>query len=170
MRYGRVMGAVAAVAIIASGAVAMAPVGMFSGHYYRLGPVKVKKRLVWPRVNDLADIAPIDAEHAFVRLDLKLDRADCHFAGIARVERDELVYRDLTQGGDATRACTVVFTREGGALQWSDNGHCRERCSSGALTGSLPLSHRGAAPGMASLSKSGDYRAAIDEWRSAGPQ
>lgn len=170
MRYGRIAALAAAVGV-ATAALAMSPMSTLSGHYYRLPPVRVKQRqvwrLVWPRVNDVADIAAIDALHAFVRLDIKLGGQSCHFAGIARIEREELVYRDVRSGGDQPTACTLTFTREGGNLAWTDNGHCSAVCSSG-LTGTLPASHRGAAPSIARLSRTADYSSASAAWQAAG--
>jgi hypothetical protein len=148
LRYRHALIAAAALIGVAGATAQYAP-AVPSGHYYRYAPKKVKNRLVWPRVNDTADISPLSADRVLVHLDLAATAPQCRFTGIARPEGQELVYREA--GGDPTRACQLVLTSSDGRLRWSDNRRCQARCPSGGLAGELPLAHRGAAKRAATL-------------------
>lgn len=162
MRLSSVAFAAFALGSMAAVAFAQPPEIVPYGHYYRLAPRTVKGRTIWPRVNDTVAIARVPGGNALVKLDLALDDAACSFAGIARFEGTELVYRDLQ--ADPNGACQIVFSAEPGRLNWSDNGRCTARCPSGALTGHVPLRNRVAGATAARIE---GYQAAMAEWRSA---
>jgi len=123
-------------------------------------------------VDDVAEIVPVDADHAYLRFALNFYNGHtCTLAGVAGVEGRELVFHDVTDvSGDGVR-CTLHVSRKGPDLHWDDAGTCKSYCGvrGSFLDGSLPgRSHRPITY-LPKLKASSTYRDAITAWRTGKP-
>ena len=122
--------------------------------------------------DDVVEIVPVDAGHAYVRFSLEFYNGhSCALTGIARAERDELVYREPASKQIGDQQCTISLRRRGAKLTWTDgNGSCRAYCGArGSLTdGSLPWASRRNIAYLKRLRGSSEFRDAMSEWRSGG--
>lgn len=120
--------------------------------------------------DDIVEIVPIDGNHAFVRVSIGRRGGEmCTLSGVARTEREELVYRaPIDPASRADRPCTLSIQRREGYLDWTDNRTCREVCAdAGGLTdGSLPWASRRKVRYTSRITGSPDYAEALGEWRS----
>ena len=124
-------------------------------------------------VDDVAEIVPIDAGHAYVRLHLQFYNGHvCALSGVAEAQDGQLVYDgeagDTFAGG---RPCRLTLKREGGALVWNDDNTCKAHCGErGSFMGrSLPWSSKRSITYLTRLKSSREYQAALTEWRARKP-
>lgn len=120
--------------------------------------------------DDVAEIVPVDAAHAYVRFELNFFNGHtCSLAGIAERQGDALVYRGLPDDtfGDDAKPCRLVIRRRGAKLTWDDDGTCKGHCGARGsfLGGELNWSSRRPIRYMAKLKRSDEYRDALVEWR-----
>ena len=97
-------------------------------------------------VDDVAEVVPVDAGHAYVRLHLSFYNGHtCALAGVAQAEGDGLVYSgaagDTFAGG---APCRLTLKRDGGTLVWNDDNTCKAHCGERGsfMHGSLPWSSK----------------------------
>jgi hypothetical protein len=168
-----VLMALAGLALIGVAASAAAPslVSSLAGRYSR----HFKNGLVSGeqyQSDDVVEIVPVYAGHAYVRLSLQFYNGhSCGLWGIARAERDELVYREPASKQIGDRQCTISVRRRGDQLSWTDgNGSCSAYCGArGTLTdGGLPWASRRDITYLKRLRGSPEFRGAMSEWRSGG--
>ena len=133
-------------------------------HHFRNGQVNGPD--YWS--DDVAEIVPVDARHAYVRLALDFYNGhNCSLSGVAQIQGDTLVYQgppDDTFAGSTP--CRLVVRRKGAKLSWTDGensckAHCGERGS--LMEGDLPWSSKRPITYMARLKGSSEYRAAMAE-------
>ena len=171
-----ILGALLALGGVAAGAGARAgavgasdPVTALAGRYSRhFHNGLIDGSEYWS--DDIAEIVPVDARHAYVRFRLQFFNGhSCGLTGVAAAAGDTLVYREPP--GEAMPGqppCRLTIRRAGGTLAWSDEGgtcsaHCGARGS--FLKGNLPWRSRRSIGYLARLKGSSQYRAAIAEWR-----
>jgi hypothetical protein len=120
--------------------------------------------------DDVVEIVPVDAGHAYVRFSLQFYNGhSCSLTGIARAERDELVYREPTSKQVGDTQCTISVRRRGDQLSWTDgNGSCKAYCGArGSLTdGGLPWASRRGITYLKRLRGSSQFHDAMGEWHS----
>ena len=119
--------------------------------------------------DDVIEVLPIDGNHAFVRVSIGGRGGEmCTLSGIARTEREELVYRaPIDPSSRADRPCTLSIQRREGYLDWTDNRTCREACAdaAGLTDGRLAWSSRRKIRYTSRITGSPDYQGAMEEWR-----
>ena len=119
--------------------------------------------------DDVAEIVPVDASHAYVRFALNFYNGhECALAGVAAAQGDRLVYTapaDTSYPG-APR-CTLTIRHAGGKLAWDDGGSCKSYCGArGSFgDGDLPWASRRPITYLPRLRASREYRDALTEWR-----
>ncbi len=160
---GMLMSVLLATASAAPTSPAIALAGRYSHHFL---DGQVDGPDYW--ADDVAEIVPVDASHAYVRLAVNFYNGHtCSLAGVARVEGATLVYHAPASDTFAGSApCRLVVRRNVAKLVWSDGentckAHCGERGS--LMSGSLPWSSHRPIAYMARLKRSSDYRAAMAE-------
>lgn len=119
---------------------------------------------------DVVEIVPVDATHAYVRFDLAFFNGhSCWLAGIATRRGDALVYQGLPDDtfGNETRPCRLAIRRIGAKLTWDDGGTCQGHCGArGSFShGDVAWSSKRPIRYMARLKGSEEYRDALIEWR-----
>lgn len=123
--------------------------------------------------DDVAEIVPIDAHDAYVRLELKFYNGHlCSIAGVAQAQSEALIYQGSP--GDTfagSSPCRLVVRRKGDALTWNDNNTCKAHCGERGsfMDGSLPWLSKRPITYLARLKSSREYNAALTEWRNANP-
>lgn len=118
--------------------------------------------------DDVVEIVPVDPGRAYVRLSLQFyNGRSCSLYGVARMERDELVYRDPAGGASP---CTLSLRRDYARLTWTDSRTCSAFCGArGSLAdGALPIASRRPIGYMTRLTTSREYGEAMRAWRSGG--
>ncbi|MEO5867044.1 MAG: hypothetical protein ABIS14_01975 [Sphingomonas sp.] len=157
---------------LAAGPTTPDPVRELAGrysHHFRNGMVTGEK--FWS--DDVAEVVPVDATHAYVRFELKFYNGhSCSVAGVAAAAGNELVYRDLGNiSGDGTR-CVLHVARKGDRFAWHDeDSSCQGYCGArGGFGGdSMAWSTKRPIPYLAKLKASQTYHDAIQEWHTGKP-
>jgi hypothetical protein len=168
---GRLIASAAALAIGAVALVAAMPIdpvkalaGRYGAHF-RNGDIDGNTG--WS--DDVVEVVPVDARHAYVRFDLKFFNGhSCSLSGVAEAQGGALVYRDHSDTGSGGMQCTLRIVRKGSKLTWNDaDGGCQSYCGSrgGFAGGEIPWSSRRSITYMARLKASSEYREAVQEWR-----
>ena len=161
--------ALAGVAAGAGAATAVDPVRALAGRYswhFQNGDVTGATY----GSDDVAEIVPVDATHAYVRFALNFYNGhSCSLAGIAARQGDALVYRGLPDDifGDNAQPCRLTIRRVGAKLTWDDGGTCKGHCGARGsfLNGNMAWSSKRPIRYMARLKGSEEYRNALVEWR-----
>ncbi|WP_419808816.1 hypothetical protein [Sphingomonas sp.] len=167
---GRLIVIALACAVAGAGAVAAYdPVQALAGRYGR-GFANGMVDGSHYRSENIAEIVPVDAAHAYLRFDLQFYNGhSCGLAGIATRRGDALVYTGRPEDGWIDgRPCTLTVRRQGTTLVWDDaNGTCKAECGArGSFSnGALPWSSKRPIRYLARLKRSVEYREAIAEWR-----
>lgn len=171
MRFGWMVLAALTLSGVAASAAAPALVSSLAGRYSRHfhnGLVSGERY----QSDDVVEIVPVDAGHAYLRLSLQFYNGhSCSLWGIARAERDELVYREPAAKQVGDRQCTISVQRRGDQLSWTDgNGSCSAYCGArGSLTdGGLPWASRRKIAYLARLRASSQFHDAMSEWHGNG--
>jgi len=169
MRIGWMVLAAVALSGVAASAAAPSLVSSLAGRYsrhFKNGLVSGERY----QSDDVVEIVPVDAGHAYLRLSLQFYNGhSCGLWGIARAERDELVYREPVAKQVGDKPCTISIRRRGDQLSWTDgNGSCSAYCGArGSLTdGGLPWASRRKIAYLPRLRGSSEYHDAMSEWRS----
>jgi hypothetical protein len=158
--------------LLAGAAVMPSPATTLAGrysHHFKNG--LVDGSVYWS--DDVAEIVPVDATHAYVRLALQFYNGHiCDITGVAQAQGDALVYQ-APPGGAAAGGppCRLTVRRKGGSLTWDDGETCKADCGArGTLAdGSLPWSSRRPITYLARLKASSEYRDALSAWSAAAP-
>ena len=123
--------------------------------------------------NDVVEIVPVDARHAYVRIETHFFNGhSCSLSGIARADRGTLVYREPATG-PAGGKCVMTLRRARDRLSFSDDdGACQSYCGSrgGFAAAGLPWISRRPITYLARLKASDRYRAAMTAWRTGAPR
>lgn len=124
--------------------------------------------------DDVVEIVPVDARHAFVRFNLQFFNGhECGLSGIAEAQGNSLLYRDLPGDREGIRGqCTLPISRRGNKLTWNDaDGGCQMYCGArGSFgNGSIAWSSKRPITYMARLKASKEDRDALTEWRTGKP-
>lgn len=123
--------------------------------------------------DDVAEVVPVDATHAYVRFDLAFFNGhSCTLAGIAARQGDALVYRGLPDDSFGNgRPCRLTIRRVGAKLTWDDAGTCKGHCGErGSFShGDMAWSSKRPIRYLAKLKGSKEYRDALIEWRTGKP-
>ena len=163
---GRIL--LAAAAIFATGAAGGGPVAALAGRYSETQHLALVSGEEY-RADDVAEIVPVDARHAYLRLALNFYNGhSCSLVGVAQVESDSLVYRGSADDRFADgEPCRLAVRRQGTALTWDDAGTCKAHCGARGsfLNGTLPWKSKRPIRYLERLKASTEYRDAIAEWR-----
>lgn len=146
------------------------PVSSMAGRYskhFQSGMVDGSK--YW--ADDVVEIVPIDAGHAFFRAELAFYNGhSCSIAGVAKAAGGKLVYSEKQPSYDGGPTCRLTITTKGKSLLLDDgDGSCQSYCGArGSLSGFdlIPLSSKRPISYMARLKGSSEYKSAIDAWKS----
>lgn len=157
----------------AIGAAAVGPVQALAGRYSSHDPngdVSGAKYYT----DDVAEIVPVDATHAYVRFELNFFNGhSCSLAGVAEQRGDTLVYQGLPDDtfGDDKRPCRLTIRHTGGKLGWDDDGTCKGHCGARGsfYRGELAWRSRRPITYLSRLKGSTEYRDALVEWRTGKP-
>ena len=173
MRIGWMILAAVTLSGVAASAAAPSLVSSLAGrysHHFQNGLVSGERY----QSDDVVEIVPVDAGHAYLRLSLQFYNGhSCSLAGIARAERDELVYREPVSKQIGDQQCTISVRRRGNQLFWTDgSGSCRAYCGArGSLTdGDLPWASRRRIAYLPRLRASSAFHDAMREWRSGATE
>lgn len=158
--------------LLAAGPAAPDPVHELAGrysHHFRNGLVTGETFYS----DDVAEIVPVDARHAYVRFALNFYNGhECSLSGVAEAKGRELVYHDLGNVSGDGSICRLHITRGPKGLTWNDeDGTCKSYCGArGSFLGdSLPWASKRPISYLGRLKGSTDYRQAITEWRTGKP-
>jgi len=167
MRIGLMLCAGLAMSGVAASAAAPSLVSSLAGRYSR----HFKNGFVTGQryeSDDVVEIVPVDAGHAYLRLNLQFHNGHrCDLSGIARAERDELVYRLPVSKWTDGRQCTISVQRRGRQLRWTDNNSCAGYCGATvSLTDGLPWASRRNISYLKRLRGSSEFHDAMRAWRS----
>lgn len=129
--------------------------------------------------DDVVEVVPLRDEAAFVRVALQFANGHgCDLSGVAKVEHDQLVYRESPLPGyslpvpgswEVEHPCVLRLSRVGAKLQLDDGEgschgwHCGMR---GTLTWALPFSSRRPITYMPLIKVSRQYQDALTRWGS----
>jgi len=117
---------------------------------------------------DIVEIVPVAASAAYFRIHLDYYNGHtCDISGVARTERQALVYRDSEKQYDGT-VCVLRMRHAGKSLVIDDGEQsCKSACGArGSLSAvTLPYSSKRPIRYLARLKASDQYRFAIAEWR-----
>ena len=165
---GRLIAAAAALVLTAATA-ASSPVAALAGRYSRHFENAFVSGETYAS-DDVVEIVPIDAAHAYVRFALNFANGHtCRLAGVAATEGRQLVYRELADRADRAGRdrCALTVRRDGSHLRWDDGGSCEAYCGARGrfLDGDLAWSSRRAIRYLPRLKASSAYRNALTEWR-----
>jgi len=121
--------------------------------------------------DDVVEIVPIDATHAYFRADLQFYNGhSCGVSGVAKAVSGKLVYTEKKADYDGAPLCRLTISTKGKALLLDDgDGSCQSYCGArGSLSGFdlIPLSSKRSISYMARLKGSSEYKSAIDAWKS----
>jgi hypothetical protein len=121
--------------------------------------------------DDVVEIVPIDATHAYFRADLQFYNGHtCGISGVAKATGDTLVYTEKKPQYDGAPLCRLEISASGKSLMLDDgDGTCQSYCGArGSLGGFdfIPLSSKRPITYMAKLKGSDEYKSAIDDWKS----
>ncbi len=161
--------AVALMAVFCLGAAAPAssPVSQLAGRYslHFLNGMMDGTRY-W--ADNVVEIVPIDAGHAFTRLSFEFANGhQCALSGVATAEGKALVYHEPASGV-AEGKCHLRLTHDGAKLGIDDDGgSCSMYCGArGTLSGiSLPWKSKRAITYLPRLKASREYADAVAQWR-----
>lgn len=124
--------------------------------------------------DDVAEIVPVDASHAYVRFALQFANGhSCSLAGVAKAKGDSLVYVEPAGKMYGDVRCTLTIARHGAKLAWDDNeGSCRTYCGARGsfIHDDLPWSSKRAITYLPRLKASRQYRDALTEWHTGKSQ
>jgi hypothetical protein len=145
------------------------PVSSLAGRYskhFQSGMVDGSK--YW--VDDVVEIVPVDAAHAFFRAELAFYNGhSCSIAGVAKASGGKLVYGEKQPSYDGGPTCRLTITTKGKSLLLDDgDGSCHSYCGArGSLSDFdfIPLSSKRPISYMARLKGSGEYKQAIADWK-----
>lgn len=173
MRIGLTIAAAVTLSGVAANAAAPSLVSALAGrysHHFQNGMVSGERY----QSDDVVEIVPVDAGHAYLRLSLQFYNGhSCSLSGIARAERDELVYREPASKQVGDQQCAISVRRRGGKLSWTDgNGSCRAYCGArGSLTdGDLPWASRRRITYLPRLRASSQFHDAMSEWHNGATE
>ncbi|MGI4733354.1 MAG: hypothetical protein ACRYFW_16660 [Janthinobacterium lividum] len=160
--------------IVGAGAAALAapapstPVAALAGRYSHHFTDRLVDGTAYP-ADDVAEIVPINATHAYVRFALDFANGhSCSLAGIAAASGDALVYVEpADKAVEGVGRCTLAIRRDGDRLAWTDGGSCAAYCGARGTfrTGDLPWASHRPISYLARLRTSREYRDALTEWR-----
>jgi len=159
----------AAIPILAAGPAD--PAESLAGRYSRQFPNALVSGERYTSEN-IVEIVPVAPRAAYVRLELQFFNGHvCSLYGVARADRDALVY---TEGGTETQGeerCRLRIARKGAALAWDDGGSCKGYCGArGSFReDGLPWASRRPIRYLPKLKASRQYRNALVEWRTGRP-
>jgi hypothetical protein len=161
------------IALLTLAAIAAAPAspvtslaGRYSKHFQN-GFVDGSK--YWS--DDVVEIVPVDATHAYVRADLDFYNGhQCGLSGIAKAVGNTLVYREKEISAyEGKQPCTLTVSIKGKSLLLDDGeGTCKAYCGArGTFSGFdfIPASSRRPITYMARLKGSEEYKGAIEDWK-----
>lgn len=114
------------------------------------------------------DIVPTGPKSAFVRANLEFYNGhQCYLAGVAHVERDALVYREIDEG---LQHCVLEIRRSGDRIELSDENSCQDMCGAyGGFQGaSFKASSRLPVTDLTDLKASEEYVGALERDRASG--
>ncbi|MCJ2186090.1 hypothetical protein [Novosphingobium beihaiensis] len=94
---------------------------------------------------DVVKIFPLDRESALISMELNFFNGHaCSVYGVAKVEREKLVYRDRSEWLPDERECTLNIWRDQDRIRWEDEGTCQFHCGSrgGLSNGEMSVTSR----------------------------
>ena len=169
---GRLLALAALPVLLAAGAATPDPSTALAGRYYRQFPNALVTGEKYTG-EDIVEIVPVARNAAYVRVELSYYNGhSCSNWGVARAERDTLVYRQPRSEYDDTQ-CILTLRRAGKSLLIDDGGGtCSSSCGArGTLTAvKLPWASKRPIRYMARLKASPEYRSALNEWRTGKAQ
>jgi hypothetical protein len=126
----------------------------------------------WP-VPEVLEIVPVDRTHAYIRVHTEFDEGHvCAIWGVARLERETLVYSTVRTG--PKDRCTLVVRRAGAKIVFEDpDGTCKwDFCGQRGdfVADAFAVSSRRPIRYMKRLLASPQYHEAMAEWDANGRQ
>ncbi len=120
--------------------------------------------------DDVVEIVPIDATHAYFRADLQFYNGhECGISGVAKAVGNTLVYKEKTPQLEGEQACKLTISVKGKSLLLDDgDGSCHYYCGArGTLTkfDFIPAASKRPITYMDRLKGSSEYKEAIADWK-----
>ena len=156
--------------LMAIAAAPASPVTSLAGRYskhFQNGMVDGSK--FWS--DDVVEIVPIDATHAYFRADLAFYNGhSCGITGVAKAVGSKLVYSEKQPMYDGGPTCRLTISAKGKALLLDDgDSSCQGYCGArGSLSNYdfIPFSSKRPISYMPRLKGSSQYKDAIAAWKS----